>query len=237
MSAEFKLSEGKQDYAWMALIYGTPGSGKTFLATKAPDPLIVDMERGSLRFNCKRLVDIDDHTKLKGAINWFCRHPFKTLVLDTVDKVDEYLSAKVCAENNKKTLNDIPYGKGGDLLALEWVGFLDALAKVQKMGRNVLLLGHDSLQRVEDPTSESYDRYSFKIHKKALPVVAARMDLIAFARMETIVRERDDGRGHIAITTGKRMLHCVERPTWVAKNRYGLGETMPMDESIFEKMQ
>jgi hypothetical protein len=145
------------------------------------------------------------------------------------------LSQKLCDAHNKDNLDDFGYGKGYNMLAIEWRNFISNLNYFTKAGKNVLLVAHEKVEKVEDPTSENYDRFQLNIHKKTAPVVTAKMDAVLFARGEVILHER---KGSIekkrATGTGQRVLHCLESPCWVAKNRFGLPEKMEMNPQIFE---
>lgn len=234
---EFQITRGKTPGAWKMLLYGTPGSGKSTLASLAPKPFFLDLESGLDRIECdrtpKRLTTLDDVVKW---LRWANGRPeYQTIVMDTMDELETMLSKKICSEANKPTLVDIPYGKGGDLLVNEWTRMLNIFDQIRAGGKNVMLIGHETIQKFEDPTTENYDRYTLKIHKKSAPVVTAKMDAVLFARYETIVVEKEDGRGNRA-TGGKRIIHTVEAPCWVAKNRFGLPPVIEMNKALFEQI-
>jgi hypothetical protein len=126
-----------------------------------------------------------------------------------------------------KTVGDIPYGRGGDLIVAEWREMIGYFDRVVEAGKNVLLIGHEQIVKFENPTDANYDFYTVNIHKKAAPVVVAKLDAVLFARLETAVKG-DDEKGK-AISTGRRLLHTSQAASYVAKNRFGLGEVIDMD--------
>lgn len=235
ITVEYPTIRGKHPQAWKMLIYGTPGCGKSTLATHAPLPFFIDLEGGLDRIDCwrtpKRLALYEEVlSALRFAVG---NTEIKTVVIDTLDELDTILMRKVCIQGGKATINDFPYGKGGDLLVNEWKLIIDIFEKIRAAGKNVLLIGHEQVVKFEDPTSENYDRYQLKIHKKSAPLVTAKMDAVLFARYETFVKEKEDGRGRRAVG-GDRILHTLEAPSWVAKNRFNLPEKIPMTKELFD---
>lgn len=238
---EFQPIKGIQPKAWKMLIYGYPGCGKSTLATHAPAPLFLDLEAGLSRVDCEKtpnqLKSIDE---ILEWLRWFLRSNYKTVVIDTIDELEKHLAAKVIAEYNRenrpvKTIADIPYGRGGELLVSAWREFLQILDHVHNAGKNVLMIGHEQVIKFENPVDANFDFYTVNIHKKAAPIVTAKLDAVLFARYETVVKGLKDGKGK-AVTTGERILYTSQGGSWIAKNRFGLPETMPMDKSLFDKI-
>lgn len=229
---------------WSILLYGVPGIGKSTFGTYAPSPLFLDLENGLGRVDCaktpKRLTSYED---VLAWMRWFVKSPaYKTVVIDTVDELEKFLSARALASYNRdvrtpaKTIADIPYGRGGDLLVAEWRAFIDILEHVRNAGKNVLLIGHEQIVKFENPSDANYDFYTVNLHKKSAPVVTAKMDAVLFARFETILRDKDEKKGKgKAATTGERVLQTTQGASWIAKNRFGLDSEVPMDGQFFER--
>lgn len=233
----FAPARGRQGGNWKLLIYGTPGCGKSTFATYAPKPYFLDLENGLKWIDCdKSPFVLRDMEQVKGALRYAIGEGYKTVVIDTIDEIERMLSEQVCKAGNRSTLVDFGYGKGHDLLVEEWKEFVGVLNAVQARGVNVILIGHEQVKKFEDPTSENYDRYLLRLHQKSAAYLTAKMDAVLFARYETLVKEKEDGRGRRAVGSGKRILHATERPCWMAKNRFGLPDTLPMDASVFEKL-
>ena len=51
-----------------AVIYGVEGIGKSTFASKFPDPLFFDLDRGSSRLDVKRVTDIQSWPQLNESI-------------------------------------------------------------------------------------------------------------------------------------------------------------------------
>lgn len=238
----FRVIRGRQPAAWKVAIYGQPGIGKSSLGAFAPSPLFMDLENGLARVDCVRTP-----TQLKtfDEVKAWLRHvvkstEYKTAVIDTLDALEKMLCDKVIEawnRSNKKvtTVADIPYGRGGDLLVAEWKEVIDIFDHVTAAGKNVLLIGHEQIVKFENPTDANYDFYTVNIHKKAAPVVVAKLDAVLFARLETVVKGEEKGK---AISTGRRVLHTQQAASYVSKNRFDLPAEVSMErgseKSLFD---
>jgi hypothetical protein len=242
---EFELASGLEPAPWKMLIYGQPGVGKSTIATKAPAPIFLDLESGLKYIKCtknrRKLQSFDDIIKW---LTWVSsKNEFKTVVIDTIDELEKMLSAVVVADYNQgsrvkvKTVADIPYGRGGDLVANEWKRFIRIADRLNELGKNVLLTGHEQVVRFENPSDANYDFFTINIHKKAAPVVTAKLDAVLYARFQTYVKDPSDGKGK-AVGTGERILCTAPAASWTAKNRFDLPETMPLirDTDLFDRI-
>jgi len=110
------------------------------------------------------------------------------------------------------------------------------VAMRDQMGITPILLAHSEVSRFDSPEIEPYDRYLIKLHKRAFQLLYERADIIGFANWQTHVVKADVGfnqkvaRG---VGTGERLLHLIERPAYIAKNRYNLPESLPLDWATF----
>ena len=239
-NAPFQIIEGIQPAAWKALIYGAPGVGKSSLGAFAPSPLFIDLENGLARVNCAKTPKLSSMEEVKDALRYVVQsQKYKTAVIDTIDELEKLLTQKVLLEWNAankvkaKTLADIPYGRGGDLIVNEWRNLIEVFNILVERGKNVLLIGHEQVVKFENPTDANYDFFTVNIHKKAAPVVMAKLDAVLFARFEAIVKESQSGKGK-AVATGERVLMTNQGASWIAKNRFQLPERMPLDGKLFE---
>jgi len=244
-SRMFEVESGKVKKPWKGLIYGVPGIGKTTAASFAPKPLYIDLEAGSSELDVARLKGtFKTKEQIVSALRYFLKSDFETVVLDTAQEVETILIRHMLDPDNKNpdkhfSVLDIPYGKGYEYLIGEWRDLIKIFDLLNSNGKNVLLLGHETSQKYEDPTSENYDRFNVSLNKKAVGFVTGKMDFVLFARHEVSLVDRKGSMDKKrAIGSGKRVLHCEETPTIVAKNRFNLPATMPFDgKKLFELIE
>lgn len=233
---KIEVSEGTTSAPWRVIIFGVAGIGKSTFATTAPDPLFIDLENGLARVNCRKTQHLTNFKEFLEGLRYAYTTPYKTIVIDTISKLEDYLVAEVCRKQKVKVLGDIPWGKGADFLLAEWTEVFGFLAVLQASGKNILLIGHDQVTEYLDPTSENYHRYSVRLHKKTLPFLTAEVDAVLFCHWEKYVKAKQDGKGRMAVGTGSRLIRTVEDPSVIAKNRFSLSEIVPMDESFFPNL-
>lgn len=233
------IRRGVKAAAWKLLVYGTPGIGKSTLAAAAPAPYFLDLENGIARIDCAgspaRLTTL---TEVYDEIAWFKgQTEFQTLVVDTIDELEKMLSARVVAGWDKpdvKTVADIPYGRGGDLLVHAWRELLDGFDRLVAGGKNVLFTGHEQIIKFENPSDANFDFYAVNVHKKVAPVVTAKLDAVFYARYETFVTGVDEKKGKgKAGGQGRRVLHTQQGPSFIAKSRFQMPAVVPLDKNVF----
>lgn len=223
-----EIITGKEKRPWKALVYGIPGIGKTTLALSAPKPIIVNLEDGAKRIDIAKTPLIANWHELLAALNHiYTQTDYETVVIDTVSALEKILVEKTIAEDQKKraTLADWGYGTGYEVLAANFSLFMQQINKARPE-KNILFIGHEKIERYEDPTNEGYDRYSVQAHKKIAPVLVSNLDAVLFAQNENFTRKTGNNDKTIGLGTGRKVLRTVERPAYVAKNRFGLPEEL-----------
>lgn len=232
MSWKDLLVVGKQELPPRICIYGGHGIGKSTLASMFPNPIFISTEDGLASLDVTsfpRAETIDDvESNIRNLIKE--DHDFKTVVIDSIDWLVEPLIVNDI--EGKHDPKDLAYGKGQMMVAeslREILGGLDVLRKKKQM--NVVLIAHASVVKYEDPRSEAYDRYQPKIPNRCNALLQEWVDVLAFAGFRVLIKKDDAGFGNKTargITTGERLLHLIENPAYVAKNRYNCPDTIPM---------
>jgi hypothetical protein len=81
------------------------------------------------------------------------------------------------------------------------------------------------------PDFDSRPRYVIKLHSKASALLQEHSDIVLFANYRVSTVKSDVGfnkKVTRALGSGERLLHTAERPAFLAKNRYGLPDTLPL---------
>lgn len=224
--SRFQLSKGKQEQPEFFALFGVEGVGKTTFASKAPKPVIIDIEGGSHEIDTIRVDDdylktVDD---IIHCINEMGDSDFETIVIDSISRFEKIVWKEVAERNNKNSIEDIGYAKGYIFALEEWERLLAACKVAHKKGKNIILLAHNFQKTFNDPTMvEGYTRYELELHHKAASLIKKNVKAIYFANYKVLVKE---GRG---LDTGKRCIYTERRAGHDAKNRYGLPYEIELD--------
>ena len=216
------------------LVYGVAGVGKTQLAADAPNPVFLQTEDGLGRIDAATfglLRSFDAVMEALGSL-YTEDHDHQTVVLDSLDWLEPLVWQHTAQAHNQPDIESFGYGKGY-LAALDtWRSFLDGVNALRdERGMGVILIAHAEIRRFDSPETEPYDRYQPKLHRGASALVQEHVDAVLFANYRVSTLKSDVGfnkkvvRG---VSGGDRLLHTAERPAFLAKNRFGLPETLPL---------
>lgn len=228
MSLKNLIQKGKANTPPRLLVYGPEGIGKSTFGSRCPTPIFVPTEEGlnqiavdkyplarSLDEFNSYLADLaEDHGE------------YRTVVVDTLDGLENLVQKKVCADGRKQKISDFPYGQGYDAQLFRFREITAALDRLRDAGMIVLLLAHAKTEKINDPENGDYDCWSPRLYKTSNAWVREWVDGIFFAHRRMIVdsatrRAVDDEAG------APRMMRCVGIPPVVAKNRYNLPDEVP----------
>jgi hypothetical protein len=218
------------------MVYGVEGIGKTTFASGAPDPIFILTEDGlgSLDIAHFPLAATAEDVMDAIATLYSEEHAFQTVVVDSLDWLEAMIQKEI---ETKYDAKELAYGRGAVMAAQKWRDVLDGLNALRNdKGMSVILLAHTAIKRFDSPEVEPYDRYQPKLQERSSSVVREWADAVLFANYKTIVKKDDVGfnkTSNRGISTGERLLFTSERPAYMAKNRYGLPDTIPMIWSEF----
>ena len=220
-----------------AVIYGVPGSGKTGLALTAPNPLLIDFEKGGTHtaravlsaakasgvdVSKARIVQITYQPKVEDSgiqciekltkILEYLKtgeHEFKSVILDPIGEFQKILMAE--------TLQRFPMKRpmGGQPQIGDWGRSLDEasrwVAEFRALPMHTIVVAH-----AEQPGNEVDDIHPLVTGKNFGPYLEGAMDLLAYLYNEDVVV---DGK-----TKTQRILRVKSDGRIRAKNR---GEKLP----------
>jgi hypothetical protein len=248
-----KVQKGRLKTPLRYVFYGDEGVGKTTLAAAAPDPLLFDIEDGSGRLDISRYSFRDEpgghvpgsYKEILGGIDDLIANPspFKTLVLDTADRLESLMwrnmlerdSGKTSAMNKSgKTFNSIEeygYGKGYVMALDEWRSLCAKLDRLRvSRGMAIIWLAHASIRTFKNPEGDDYDRYQLRINDKAAGFLKEWADVTGFACFEEGAGKLDgDAARPKGFSTGRRLLRLERTAAFDAKTRISLPAQVPLD--------
>lgn len=233
------ISKQRAVAAPRVVIYGPQKIGKTTLAAGAPSPVFIQTEDGLASVDVPHFPlarTFQDVIEAIGSL-YSEQHDYQTAVVDSLDWLEPLIWSALCAEQSKANIEEFGYGKGYVLAAAKWQMFLDGLNALRtEKGMAVILLAHHEIKRFDAPDAEPYDRYQIKLHKTASALVQEWADVIGFANYRVLTKKEDvgfDKKVTRAIGSGERLLHLSERPAFVAGNRYGMPDSIPLTWDAF----
>lgn len=163
------------------LVYGRAGIGKStfcsyfdnaiFLAT---EPGLNHLEVFKININ-KWEIFLDACGELASG-----KHPFKTIIIDTVDNLITYCSDYICRENKVEHPGDMPHGKGWALVTYE---INRSLTKLYGLGYGVILISHAKQEEIETKTKK-FNRYTIDVGGKNQNIILNGMEIILFMDSE-----------------------------------------------------
>jgi hypothetical protein len=239
-----ELIVGKGNLPPRGLFFGPEKIGKSTFAASAPSPVFIQTEDGldeigAARFPKARTLD-EVYSQLNKVRN--SPHSFFSLAIDSLDWLERLIWAKVMGNYNVKSIEKAAggYGKGyveaAEIMQSILVDHLDPIRIQRNMA--ILLIAHSRVEKVNDPTTSEYQRAVPDIHKGASSVVCEWVDVIGYAhikiRIEQDKAKEDRFIAHaLGANGGERVLRLVRTPAYLAGNRYGITQDVPLSWEAF----
>jgi hypothetical protein len=221
------------------LVHGQEGTGKTTLAARFPAPIFLQTEDGvpgGLQLMSFGLLAQFSDVRSALAVLATEDHGFRTVVVDSLDKLEGLIWADVCATRHWPSIEAPGYGKGYVEVDIWWRDVLSALDYLRReRGMIVLLIAHSEIMTINDPRTASYTSYQLRLHKRARGLVLDEMDVVAFLATELVIHSENAGFNKTrnrADGGSTRWLHFEGKPAFVAKNRYGLPAKMQISRDF-----
>ena len=226
---KLNIVTGKIQRAQRVCFYGVESVGKTTLAAKMPDPVFLDVEKGSAHLDVPR-QEVKTWTELLEVVKELASgsYGYKTVVLDSIDWAERLNHTDLCEQKKIKSLEEIPYGKGFTMAAERMARFLNDLDRLVDAGIHVVLVGHAHVKRQEPPDQvQAFDRYELKLTKQASQLIKEWVDHLFFLNFKTRIVESESGKAK-GRGGKERVLYTTHTAAYDAKTRSELAEELPM---------
>ena len=239
-----KVNTTKKPRPTAAVLYGTPGIGKTSIAANMPKPifLIDQNELGVETLRNQGLIPIDTPV-LPTAECWettlemlaqlaTAKHDYKTLVVDTIGGIEGLCHTFVCETKYNGNWGEdgfAGYGRGYERSVQEWKKILYAFNQCRAAGLGVMLLAHSIVKPHRDPAGGDFDRYVPALHHKTWDATHRWADLILFCSYDNAAVKGKSGKAKGR--TGEPMMWTEYSAAYDAKNRHNLPDVIPMGNS------
>ena len=178
---------------YSVFFYGEPKAGKTTIATKFPNHLLLAFEKGYNALPGVMAQPINSWTEFRQVLKQLekeeVKAKYETIIVDTADIAYDYCSKYVCANAPRSkedgggygydTIGDIPYGKGYGMVGNE---FDTHLRKIVMMGYGLVIISHSTDKTFKDERGQEYLKIVPTLDKRANNIVARMCDIIGYAR-------------------------------------------------------
>ncbi|MCZ6794745.1 MAG: ATP-binding protein [Planctomycetota bacterium] len=229
------ITRGKQPAPRRTFIYGVQGVGKSTFASQAPGAIFLPTEDGTGDLDCTRFPLLESYDEVLQALADLYRekHGFETVVIDSLDWLERLVWDKVCRDHRVNSIEDFGY-KAGYVHAIDhWRRVLKGLDVLRrKRGMASVLIAHSRIERFESPDTESYDRYTPRVHRLVADLCQEWADEVFFASFKICTKQVAEkfGRKRVqGVSRGERVLRTTERPAHRAKNRLGMPEEIALE--------
>lgn len=233
------------------VISGVEKVGKTTLSASTPRPLLIPLEMGYSGIVINKVPMLEqfayvmqllDEIQQQAATRAF---PYQTLVFDSATALERLIHQAVLqtdpnyAPGNKKAVTMESalggYGKAYTYANELFDNFLkkcDMLADTY--GMNIVLTCHVFASRIVDPTVGEYDSWDLLLHSPKnqktygkREMITQWADVIGFLHEPLFVVEGKNVNKAMSANKG-RVLSISRKPAYVAGNRYGLEDDIPL---------
>jgi len=217
------------------VIHGGAGIGKTTYASKMNKPIAILTEDGLGNLEMPHFPQCKSWEEVKERLLQLLKedHDKKTLVIDSLDWLQNLIWDFTCKENGWASMEAVAYGKSYKEALKYWREFIELTNELRmSKGMVICMICHSEIRSFNDPESESYDKYFLKLQKGASALIEENADAIFFmAFKKGTVKSQGKGGENIRVVTGDRTVYAEETASFIAKNRYQLPKELPFDWS------
>ncbi|HOY63479.1 MAG: hypothetical protein BWY28_01769 [bacterium ADurb.Bin236] len=206
------------------LAWGQQKIGKSSFCSHAEDALFLATEAGlnSLNVYQTPISNWDEFLQACAEIAEG-KHPFKTIVVDTVDNAYRFCAQYICTKHKIEHESDLGYGKGWALINSE---FYRVLNKLALLPYGLFMISHAQEKEIESRTGK-YTKMMPTLPEKARKIVLGMVDMILYCDLDVV--KNTDGT-----FTQRRVIRTKPSLYYEAGDRTGrLPEVFDLDYSKY----
>lgn len=175
---------------YSVFFYGEAKSGKTTIATKFPNHLLLGFEKGWNAIPGAMAQPVNSWGEFRKVLRQLkdpkVQERFSTIIVDTADIAYDYCEKYICANAPRSdggfgvdSIGDIPYGKGYKMAAKEYD---ECLRSIVQMNYGLVLISHAVDKTFKDQNGQEYNQIVPTLDSKPRNIVSRMADIIGYSR-------------------------------------------------------
>jgi len=204
------------------LLYGSPKIGKSTFASKFPSAVFLPTEPGLSSLEVFQMPadgsGINSWGELGQALAALLPedkapdHPFRTLVIDTIDNAYRLLVAHLLDQHGVKSIDEL--GKRGSGYAVVNNEFERVIRKIGHSNMGLVMISHSKNTEQETRSGAKFNLITPSMSDSVRRVVEAASDMVLFADIQE--ETSDEGKKRHT-----RVLRCKPSQNYIAGDRTG----------------
>ena len=178
---------------YSVFFYGGWKTGKTTIASKFPNALLLAFEKGYNALAGVRPQPINSWAEFKKVLRQLkdarAKEMFETIIVDTADIAYDYCTKYICDNAQRPdgsygvdSISDIPFGKGYGMVEKE---FDTALRSIVQMDYGLVIISHETDKTFTDEAGNQYNKIVPTLDKRANNICARMCDIVGYSRAVT----------------------------------------------------
>ena len=178
---------------YSVFFYGGWKTGKTTIASKFPNALLLAFEKGYNALAGVRPQPINSWAEFKKVLRQLkdarAKEMFETIIVDTADIAYDYCTKYICDNAQRSdggygvdSISDIPFGKGYGMVEKE---FDTALRAIVQMDYGLVIISHETDKTFTDEAGNQYNKIVPTLDKRANNICARMCDIVGYSRAVT----------------------------------------------------
>ena len=178
---------------YSVFFYGGWKTGKTTIASKFPNALLLAFEKGYNALAGVRPQPINSWAEFKKVLRQLkdarAKEMFETIIVDTADIAYDYCTKYVCDNAQRPdggygvdSISDIPFGKGYGMVEKE---FDTALRSIVQMDYGLVIISHETDKTFTDEAGNQFNKIVPTLDKRANNICARMCDIVGYSRAIT----------------------------------------------------